>query len=105
MPTTQLTMFPLCSISAGMGRSIKTLDDAARYRMRVAAKCEDCLRIGKFMATDLASHCGRQKRPSELHFTCSDCGSKNVSVTLEEWGDIKQSEIVVWKPVTVTIPR
>jgi hypothetical protein len=88
-----------------MGRSVRTLDDAARYRMLVAAKCEVCLRIGKFMATDLASFCGRQKRPKDLQFTCSDCGSKNVSVTLEEWGDIKQSEIVVWKPIKVTIPR
>jgi Zn finger protein HypA/HybF involved in hydrogenase expression len=88
-----------------MGRTVKTLEDAARYRMLVVAKCSDCLREGKFMATDLAGVYGRHKQPKELHFHCSACGSKKVEVTLQEWGDIKQSEIVVWKPVNVKVPR
>lgn len=37
-----------------MGRTMKTLGDAARYRMLVVSECLDCLREGKFMATDLA---------------------------------------------------
>lgn len=90
---------------SGMGRTIKTLGDAARYRMLVVSKCLECLREGKFMATDLAGMYGHHKRPSELAFSCSGCGSKKVQVNLQEWGDVKQSEVVIWKPVTVKVPR
>lgn len=88
-----------------MGRTIKTLEDAARYRMLVAAKCRDCGKTGKFMATDLAGMYGRHKRPKELPFKCDACGTKNCDVTLEEWGDERVHETIVWRPTKVRVPK
>jgi hypothetical protein len=42
---------------------------------------------------------------ADLPFKCDTCRTKNCDVTLEEWGDGRLHEIIVWRPVKVKVPK
>lgn len=84
-----------------MVKAIRTLGEAAKYRLLVVAECLGCHRTAKFMATDLAQWSGHKRDIHEIPFRCTQCGGKKFKITCEEIHRERSHEVVVWKPVKV----
>ena len=96
-----MTSFLVCSISLCMSKAIRTLGDAAKHRLIVAAQCSSCGKTGKFLASDLAKWSGYQRDIYETPFRCTTCDSRKFKITCEEWHRERSHEITVWRPVKI----
>ena len=86
-----------------MVRAIRTLGEAAKYRLLVVAECAGCGKTGKFLASDLAQWCGYRKDIHETPFRCTTCESRTFKITCEEIHHERSHELVIWKPVKVKL--
>lgn len=82
-----------------MSKAIRTLGEAAKYRLIVVAECSGCGKTGKFLALDLAKWSGYQKDIYETPFRCTTCDSCKFKITCEEMNTERNHEVTVWRPV------
>lgn len=86
-----------------MSKAIRTLGEAAKYRLIVVAECLGYGKTGKFLASDLAAWSGYQKDIYETPFRCTTCDSRKFKITCEEIHTERSHELVIWKPVKVKV--
>jgi hypothetical protein len=66
-------------------RRIETLGDLFHYHPSagIALRCNGCGRTGRYLARDVGAVHGAHRIVRDLKFRCDECGSGDVTVTLE----------------------
>ena len=88
-----------------MTRTIRTLDQCAKYGFALRVECARCDRAAEFLASDVWSNVRRKHVEIEnVPFTCEGCGKRDrlkiyaydLSATLD-----RKPERILWRPVKV----
>ncbi|ATU91478.1 hypothetical protein B5P45_07115 [Phyllobacterium zundukense] len=80
--------------------TIRTLGQAAKYRMFLQVCCRKCQKETTFYAPDLLAVCNPERFLSELPFRCDRCGAKATDVMAFEINrDRSNKKQLVWRPV------
>ncbi|ATU94089.1 hypothetical protein [Phyllobacterium zundukense] len=80
--------------------TIRTLGQAAKYRMFLQVCCRKCQKETTFYAPDLLEVCNPECFLVELPFRCDRCGARATDVmAFEDDRDRVNKKRTVWRPV------